>query len=232
MNGSFNRSELLPLLLKKLWLLMLISVIGILLAYGYSKLLVTPKYSSTVKFYISNTATTEYVNTINANDLDTAEKLVQIDTAVLQSDKVLEEVISSTNLQYTAAELRNMLTITSPNNTGLMDVEVTSENAQLSSDIANAIAAVAPEQIIQVTKAGYVELVDEAKPDPTPSSPDIRLNCIIGALAGFILTFFTISIHEIYDQRIKSEEDLKKHYSNIPVLGTTPNFRSHLKGAN
>lgn len=225
MGDSFNRSEILPLLLKKFWLLMLISVIGVLLAYSYSKLLATPKYSSTVKFYISNTSTNGNVNTISANDLDTAQKLVQIDIAVLQSDKVLEEVISSTDLNYTAAELRNMLTITSPNNTGLMDVKVTTKNAQLSADIANAIASVAPEQIIQVTKAGYVELVDEAKPNPIPSFPDIKLNCIIGALAGFILTSFTVSIREIYDQRVKCEEDLKNHF-NIPVLGTIPNLRS------
>lgn len=231
MQDSLNSLDLFSLLLKKLWLLILISVLGLLMAFGYAKLLVTPQYSSTVKFYISNTPNDKDINTININDLNAAEKLVQIDIAVLQSDRVLEKVISSTSLDCTSAELRNMLTITSVNDTGLMDVKVTTNNAQLSSNVANTIAAVAPEQIIQVTKAGYVELVDEAKPDPVPSSPNVTLDCIVGALIGFLLTLVIIVVREMLDQRVKSEEDLKNHY-DIPVLGTIPDLRSHLKGAN
>lgn len=225
MQDSITLSELISMLLKKFWLLILISFVGLLLAFGYTKLLVTPKYSSTVKFYISNTPINNSSNITNISDLNTAVMLVQIDIEVLKSDKVLEEVISSTNLNCTAAELRNMLTITSVNNTGLMDVTVTTNNAQLSSDVANAIAAVAPEQIIQVTKAGYVELVDEAKPNPIPSSPKIKKNCLVGALIGFTLTSLCIVVYGLFDQRVKSEEDLKNHY-NIPVLGVIPNLRS------
>lgn len=217
--------ELIHLLLSKLWLIILISVLGFLIAFGYTKILVTPQYTSTVKFYISDSTNTN----ININDLNASQKLVTLDIEVLKSNKVLDQVISTIQLNCTTKQLKKMLTITSVNDTGLMDVDVTTGDPQLSADIANTIAAVAPDQIIEVTKAGYVELVDAAQPNPIPSSPNTVLNCAVGFLLGLVLSVLYVVLHEMFDMRVKNEEDLKKYY-NIPVLGGIPDFHSQFKG--
>lgn len=227
MQKSLDLPELIHLLLSKLWLILLVSVIGFLMAFGYTKLLVSPQYTSSVKFYISNTSTSS--STLNINDLNASEKLVTLDIEVLKSNKVLNQVIDTMHLNCTAEQLKKMLTITSPNDTGMMVVEVTTSGAQLSSDIANTIAAVAPDQIIEVTKAGYVELVDEATPNPVPSSPNTVLNCAVGFLLGLILSILYVVVREMFDMRVKGEEDLKKYY-NIPILGGIPDFHSQFKG--
>lgn len=225
MQNSLDLPELIHLLLSKLWLIILTSVIGFLLAFGYTKILVTPQYTSSVKFYISDSTATN----ININDLNASQKLVTLDIEVLKSDKVLNQVISTIQLNCTPEQLKKMLTITSVNDTGLMDVEVTTTDAQLSADIANTIAEVAPDQIIEVTKAGYVELVDAAQPNPVPSSPNTVLNCAVGFLLGLVLSILYVVLHEMFDMSVKSEEDLRKYY-NIPVLGGIPDFHSQFKG--
>lgn len=232
MQESMDLPELIHILLNKLWLILLVSVIGLLLAFGYTKVLVTPQYSSSVEFYVSSNQNTANQATLNT-DLTAASKLVTIYTEILKSDTVLENVISSVKdfdlTEMKPAELRKMLTISSVSDTGIMQVKVASADPNLSASIANTIAQVAPDRIIQITKAGYVETVDEAKPDPIPTSPKVLLNCVIGFMLGLVLTVLYIVVHELFDQRIKGEEDIKKYY-NIPVLGEIPNFHSQFKG--
>ena len=163
------------------------------------------------------------------DSINTAQKLVNTYTVIVQSDTVLEKVIAAVPLDCTTAQLRKALSVSSVNNTEVMMVKVTTDDAQLSSEIANKIAEIAPESIIQITKAGYVELVDSAKPATSPSSPNTKMNCILGFLLGLIASVLFVVIQEMLDTRVKGEEDLKKYY-NVPVLGEIPNFESQFKG--
>lgn len=74
-------------------------------------------------------------------------------------------------------------------------------------------------------KVGGVEVIDYAKYDPenppSPSSPSMKKNLLIGFLAGFALSFLIFFIKDLYDTSINSEDDLAKEF-NIPILGTVP----------
>ena len=227
MEDSIDLVELAHLLLKKLWLIALISVIGLLLAFGYSELCMTKKYSSSVKFYVSSTKDTS--SSVNVGELNTAQELVNTYTVILQSNVVLDDIIKNVGLDCTADELKDMLTISSVNSTEVMEVTVTTDKPQLSADIANAIYNIAPSKIVEITKIGYLGQVDSAEANPVPTSPHTGRNCAIGFVAGLALSVLYVVLSEMFDQRVKGEEDIKKYY-NIPVLGSVPNFHTQFKG--
>lgn len=227
MRESLDLVELVHLLLKKLWLIALISVIGLLLAFGVSELAMTKQYTSSVKFYVSSTKNES--SNVNTGELNTAQELVNTYTVILQSNVVLNDIIKNVGLNCTAEELKKMLTISSVNGTEVMEVKVTTDNPQLSADIANSIYNIAPDKIVEITKIGYLGKVDSAKADPIPTSPRTLLNCVVGFMAGLVLAVLYVILCEMFDQRIKGEEEIKKGY-NIPVLGSVPNFHTQFKG--
>ena len=137
------------------------------------------------------------------------------------TSRVSMYVNSNTERENTIA--RKMLTASAVNGTEIFEVKVTTKDADEAAVIANTIAAVAPEEIIRVVKAGSVELIDEAVPATSPSSPNVLLNTIIGLMLGGVLSVLGVLVAEMLDNRIKTEDDLKKGY-DFPILGTIPDL--------
>ena len=54
-----------------------------------------------------------------------------------------------------------------------------------------------------------------------PVSPNVRLNTILGALIGMVMSVSYIFLKELFDVRVKNVEDLVTRFK-YPVLGTVP----------
>ena len=229
MKESLDLMDFLAILLRRIWLIVLISFVGFLLAFGYTKILVTPLYTSAIKLYVTNNTAQDNQNRINYNDITAAQMLVNTYGVIIQSNNVLSDVIISENLKYTANQLRRSIRIKPIEDSQVLEVSVTTSDPKVSADIANAIANTAPEKIIEITKTGGVGVVDYASPNLNPSSPKLLFNCFVGILLGGAIAVFYIVIREMLDDHIKDEEELKKFY-NIPLLGSIPVLNSQVKG--
>ena len=208
LNDTLYLKNIINLLKKKIWLIFLLAFIGFLISFGITKLFIKPKYTSTVSFYVSNTEHLQ--NKIDYNDINAAQKLANTYSVIMKSDNLLSEAISISNLyQLSSDQIRKMMKVTAVSNTEVIELHVTSENPQLSADIANAIAQVAPMKIKDITKTGDIAVIDEAVPNTVPSSPNVRINCMLGILAGTALAFIYIILKDIMDTTIKGEEDIK-----------------------
>lgn len=201
---------------------MTVTLVGGIIAFCISRYMLDPTYTSRISMYVNNNAQKE--NTVaNINDINASQKLVSTYIEILKSDTVLGKVLEETNLPHTTAELREMLTANSINGTEIFEVKVTTENPEEAALIANTIATMAPDEIIRVVKAGSVELIDQAVVATVPTSPNVLLNTIIGFMLGGVLSVLAVLVLAMLDNRIKSEEDLKKHY-DIPILGAIPDL--------
>lgn len=220
--NEISLQEIFMILWNKVWVIILCTLIGGVAAFGISAFVLDPTYTSRVSMYVNSN--TERENTIaNLNDINASQKLVSTYIEILKSDNVLSKVITETGFTYTPEQIRKMLTASAVNGTEIFEVKITTEDANEAAVIANTIAAVAPEEIIRVVKAGSVELIDEAVPATSPSSPNVLLNTIIGLMLGGVLSVLGVLVAEMLDNRIKHEDDLKKGY-DFPILGTIPDL--------
>lgn len=220
--NEISLQEIFMILWNKVWVIILCTLIVGVAAFGMSAFVLDPTYTSRVSMYVNSN--TERENTIaNLNDINASQKLVSTYIEILKSDNVLSKVITETGLTYTPEQIRKMLTASAVNGTEIFEVKVTTKDADEAADIANTIAAVAPEEIIRVVKAGSVELIDEAVPATSPSSPNVILNTIIGLMLGGVLSVLGVLVAEMLDNRIKHEDDLKKAF-DFPILGTIPDL--------
>ena len=217
--------KIIYMLRTKIVFILLITIFGGIAAGAFTHFFIDPTYSATVKFYVQNSSdTVSTSSTVDLNKLDAAEKLVNFCIYVIKTDTVLEKVAEDLQLSSESA-LKNMITTTPVENTMAFQVTVKSKDANLSAKVANSIAKIAPEEIVRIVNGGGVSVIDYAKVPTTPSSPDIKKNTLIGALAGFILSFAAFFIYEVFDTTITNAKDLERVFE-IPILGTVPRLES------
>jgi len=68
-------------------------------------------------------------------------------------------------------------------------------------------------------------IIDRATEAVEPSSPNVALNLIIGAVGGFVLGTALVFVVAFFDDRIKSAYDIESEVG-LPLLGIIPRIRS------
>lgn len=211
------------MLKKRIIYIILGTLITAVLAGCITEFFITPTYTASCTLYVySNTDRVSTDSSIGQGELTASQQLVNTYIVVLESDFVLDEVAQNLELNMSASQLRSMVSCAQINETEIFSVTVTSTSPALAADIANAIADVAPDAIVETIKAGGVSVIDYAKVPSAPSSPNFRTNIVIGALVGFVVTFLVFFIRELFDTTVTEEADLKREFEDIPVIGTIP----------
>ena len=224
---EINLPELIKLLVKKAWIVLLAAVICCSAVLLYTVNFVDSQYKASVTMYVNNKSNQEG-NAITSNDLTVATKLVNTYINIIKSDRVLEKVVAEVGSNVNLGSLRKMISAESLNNTEMFKVTVTSEEPKLSADLANAIANVAPAEISQIIQGSSAEIVDHAKVPTTRSSPNYSISGVLGFVIGALLAVSVIILAHALDVRVKSEEDLADICS-VPVLGTIPDVLEIVK---
>lgn len=193
----------------------------------FTHFFIDPVYSSTVKMFVySNPDRVSTNSSITNGEIDASKDLMGTYVDILKSDTVIDKVIEDLNLNISADVLRSMVNTVIPENTQVFRVTVKSTDPYLAAKVANSIAKVAPDEIVRIVKAGGVEIVDKAKVAKKPSSPNMKKNILVGALAGFVISFLAIFVYELFDTTITKASDLEREFNEIPILGTIPKLES------
>lgn len=210
-------------LIKKLHWLLLVGVLCALLAFVIVRFFVTPTYESRVSFYVYNTSdTTVHSGTINNNDLQAAESLATTYSKILSSNTVRSAVLDALDEPaLTRKDLNRMVDVSVIPDTQLLEVVVTSTDAEQACDIADAYANAAPTEIIRITKAGGVEVVDQPEVATEKASPRTVFDTAAGMIIGMIAAAVYVILKMLSDRTIYLPEDLESMLG-ITVLGQIP----------
>ena len=118
-----------------------------------------------------------------------------------------------------------MVKYSSLNETEVLQIEVTCTDKIDARILCERILDNAQPEVEKVGSGGSVSIVDEATTPVTPTSPNKTLNTIIGVLIGMILGVLIIFVIELFDTRIKTEDDLVTKF-DLPILGVIPDLES------
>lgn len=185
--------------------------------------LVAPTYESRVSFYVNNGNNTSRTQTIQSSDLQAAESLATTYSKILESNSVFDAVLNDLDpdSKISRAELSSMVSVSVVDDTQLLEVVVSSGNAKLACRIAESFANVAPNEIIRITKAGSVEVVDSPEIAAGKSSPKTTVDTIIGFIIGVIIAAIIVVFKALSDTTIYMPEDVESLNKAI-VLGQIP----------
>lgn len=209
--------EILHVLMRKAWAIILCFVLGAGLAGGVTKYAVTPKYKATSMIYILG-KTTSLSSSI---DLQLSRQLTVDFEVLAKSRPVIEKVIENVGLDNTYEEVLAMVEVTNPDDSSILKMFATHEDPKTARDIANELAEATAERVEEVMVTDRPSTVEEAVVPKNPDSPNVMKNVMLGGLLGALFMMAVIIIRFMMDDTIKDEEDVKK-YLGLSVLAAIP----------
>lgn len=218
--------NILKIFWRRKFLLILAGILGGAIAFAYTYFLVTPQYTATIYLYANNAASHQTSDStyqkVTTSDLSASARIVDTYAAMICREVVLDQVIQETGINISVEVLAKSVAVAAENETEVFKVSVTNPSPQNAMVLANAIAEVAPERIAEIAEGTSVKVVDYAKLPDKMSSPNIKKNILIGILIGIVICALIIILMEIFDTRLKTEEDFEVW--GLPVLGSIPDF--------
>lgn len=214
--------DIVNIFIKRIWVIILCTVVGLLGAMLISVFLIPKAYTSTSQMYV-NPNQNKLDQTGTYTELQYAQKLVNSYLIILQNDVFLTEVAEDSRLSYSAGQIKSMLSLASINNTEIFEVSITAPSPQDAYVLVQSIIDLAPDEIIRIRELDTVKIVTPAKKPVSPSSPNVVMNTAIGAVLGLFIAAGIVLLIEVLDTRVKSEEDLTEHYA-LPILGSIPKY--------
>ena len=221
---EIDLKELLSLFWSKIFQIIVIVLItagiGAIYTYGFT----TPKYSSSTTLVLTGSeqsSGTDNTNSITTTDVTLNSKLVSTYSELVKSSKVLRQVISNLGIDVNEEELRKNITVKSVEDTEVIKITVTNENAAYSAKIANEIAKIFSSMVSDIYNINNIYIVDEAEVSNTPSNIHHSKDIVIFAFIGIVIAVMYVLIANMLDTTVKTPEDIEKGVG-LPVLVTIP----------
>ena len=220
---SIDLRKVFSMLKKKAVFIIVISLIGAVLAGCITNFFIEPKYTANIKMHVYSSSDNRLASSssITSSEIEASKQLVNTYLVVVNSDTFAQKVAAQLDNKVTPEEIQAMMTSSQIEETLAFQVNVTSTDKQLATDVANAIANTCPDEIVRILKVGGVEVIDYASVPDSPSSPNLQKNILIGLLFSFAVSFVFFFIKELFDTSITDEKDLEREF-DIPILGTIP----------
>lgn len=204
----------------------LATMIGAMAMFCFSKVVLDKEFQSTTSIYVLNQQESQ---PITYSDLQTGTQLTKDYVGMVTSRSVTAKVIAELQLQskypdmanITPQGLSNMISVTTQNDTRILNIKVTDTNPNRAQDIANAVRDAAAEHIANVMDIEAVNVVDYANLPEGSVSPNTFKNVLIGGAVGFVISVAVIIIIYLLDDTIKTPEDVEK-YLGLSVLASIP----------
>lgn len=225
---ELDLKELFSLFLSKIFQIILIVIIttgiGVIYTFGFT----TPKYSSSTTLVLTGSEQSKEndgTNSITTTDVTLNSKLVSTYSELVKSSKVLRQVISNLNIDVNEDELRKNVTVKSVEDTEVIKITVTNENAAYSAKIANEIAKIFSNMVSEIYNINNIYIVDDAEVSDVPSNIHHSKDIVIFAFLGLVISVMYVLIANILDTTVKTPEDVEKGVG-LPVLVTIPYIES------
>lgn len=213
-----NVGELIVVLLRKWWIILLCGIVAGSAFLVGTKLLSTPLYQSVTKIFVLSQ---QDVNYLTSTDIQLSSYLTRDYAELIKSRTVAQEVIDRLELNMAPEALIGQVYVYTQSDTRIVTIIVTNEDPALAQELANVIREVSAKQFVDVMGVEAVNMVDEANLPTAPSSPNVRKNVLMGFSWGCLLAIALILLLHLLDDTVKNEEDVER-YLGLNVLAAIP----------
>ena len=212
---------------RRIWLIALAGMMTAVVGFSIATFAIAPTYSSSVMLYVNNSSfslgNTSF--SITASEITAAQSLVKTYSEILKNRTTLERVLEKSGMseKYSYGELYGMIKAAPSNETEIMKVTVTCENADEAAALANCIAEVLPIRISEIIDGASMEVVDYAVPNTSKVAPSITKYTAIGLMLGVLISTIIIAVLAGMDGTIRDEEYVIRT-CEYPILAKVPNL--------
>ena len=186
-----------------------------------------PMYQAHAKMIVN--ASGNSGTNMGSDQLAASMKLVETCEVVVRSSTVLQPIIDALDLAETCDSLAGKVTVTSVNETPVMQVTVKYSDPEMAKAITAKVLEFSPALIVESIEAGSVKTVEEVRGSTVPIKPSMSGTAIKYGMVGFALAAALFVGLFLLDNTFHTERELK-NMLDLPVLGIVPAVESCRKG--
>lgn len=201
----------------KILVILLALVLGGGIATAYSKVILTPKYTSTSMVYILSKETT----LTSLADLQLGSQLTKDYKVLVTSRPVLQEVIDTLALDMDYSGLKGALVLNNPADTRIMSISIEDPDPARAKAIVDSVAEISAKHIGDIMEITPPKIIEDGIVSSVKSSPNTGKNAMMGGLLAAMLVCGLIVLQVILNDTIRTEEDVEK-YLRLSVLAVVP----------
>lgn len=222
---EINLKDLFSFFVKKIPIILFITSIIFALGMSYSVFLKTPLYKGNTTLILVKKQTGYEQGTAaqTQNDIILNQKLVATYSEIIKSRRVLNQVVNKLNLGYSSGELSKNITVSSVSDTEIIKISVSDENNKKASQIANTIADVFKEEVMEIYSLENVSIIDKAEVQDNPYNVQILKDVAIFLMVGLVVSVGIMFVVYYFDTSVKSTEEIESKLG-IPVIGNVPRY--------
>ncbi|ALC89187.1 hypothetical protein AM500_04825 [Bacillus sp. FJAT-18017] len=223
MEETISLKELLATLRKRLSLIVITTLAAVLIAGIASYFFMTPIYQASSQILVNQEK--KDAAAYNAGDIQTNLQLINTYKGIIVGHAILDLVIDEMNLDMSYETLKSKISVSTEQDSQLMNIVVQDEDPKRAADIANKTAVVFQKEIPGIMSVDNVSILAKAtvQDGQAPVKPQPLLNIAIALVVGLMAGVGIAFLLEYFDNTIKTEQDVEK-LLELPVLGSIPVF--------
>lgn len=187
----------------------------LILSAIFTFFLAKPKYEASTQILVSQK---EKESKMMAQEVQSNIQLVNTYAEIIKSPRILDDVAKE-NKDYSADKLSKMIDVNTEADSQILNVGVRSKSEKESEKIANDVAKVFSKDVPDIMSVDNVSILSKANGTAEKVSPRTIMNLFAGLILGLVLAIIIAALREIFDKRIRTEEDVEKELG-VPVLGS------------
>lgn len=219
-NLSYNLKDIFEVIRKKIWILIIITVLFTVLGGVISIFIISPEYEAQTSIIIGKNVEKDNID-IQYDELLIYQKIVSTYMEIAKSRLVAENTINDLGINISPDELLKRISVSSQEETQIVVIKYQSNDAEESMNTLNKFARVLIENAEELLPAGNAKIVDRAVFPEYPIRPNPKLYIMVSFIAGLIISFALIFFIDFFDNTLKTEDDVEI-YAKLPLLGIIP----------
>ena len=201
--------------------ILIIIFICLVIGVCYTFLWVKPMYSATSKVILANNVETEN-GEITQGEITLNSSLLTTYGEIAKSDTVISKVISNLGLYSISVDsLRNDITVTSTEDSQIIEITVQNEDANLAQKVANELKKVFADRVYEIYGIENIKSFEDAKVPTSPSNINHTKDIIIFLAIGLIIGILYAMVANLLDNTVKNSNDIEKA-TGLNVIAEIP----------
>ncbi|WP_106496626.1 YveK family protein [Lentibacillus sp. Marseille-P4043] len=203
---DINLKEYYLVIKKRIWIIIVITILTTLAGYYYSNMNNTPVYQTSTRIIIGSDS--EYMKTL---------------MVMIKDPIIMENVRNELKTDRSSEQIAEQIMVERIDESQVVKISVTDGSPEMAVKIANATAEIFKREIVKILDFKDVQLLSEAKMNPNPINGSQNRTIIIAFIFGMIVGVGLVFLLDSLDGAIQRDSEVED-ILGVPVLGTISNM--------
>lgn len=218
---------------RKVWLLILLALIGCGLAIYYNSFFLIPTYRADSTLYIinENMLNRGANNSLSISDLTLSQLIAQNYSDIVHSQRVTSAIVNQLKPSeipgLSEERIKGIVSVSSQKESNLITVSAVWTDPQTAALISNTASSILAGKINELIGNDYVHILDEAQTPAQPVNGSPARNIMVCMMAGLLVGLGIIYLIALFDTRIRWIDDVKyiEQGLGMQVIGIIPEHK-------